>query len=122
MASAHEFLDRARRAASSGNHPRADRYLERASALADDSDVEAQVEITRAYVEAETGDPAGGIERCQRVLERGDLKRETAGKAWQQLGLLRMRTGESESAMAAFAQAVSLLPPRDRRSRVRPAE
>ena len=111
MPSAHEFLDRARRAASIGNYPRADRYLERASALADDSDVEAQVEITRAYVEAETGDPAGGIERCQRILDRGDLTQETAGKAWQQLGLLRMRTGESDSAMDAFAHAVALLLP-----------
>ncbi len=111
MARADDLLDRARRAASIGNHSRADRYLEQAHALADDRDVEAQVEITRAYVEAETGDPAGGIERCLKILERDDLNQETAGKAWQQLGLLRMRTGESDAAMEAFAHAVALLPP-----------
>jgi tetratricopeptide (TPR) repeat protein len=111
MASADKLLDRARRAANIGNYPRADRYLEQANAVADDIDVEAQVEITRAYVQAETGDPAGGIERCLHILERDDLNQETAGKAWQQLGLLRMRTGESDAAMEAFAQAVSVLPP-----------
>ena len=66
MPRADDLLDRARRAANIGNYPRADRYLEQAMALADDADVAAQVEITRAYVEAETGDPAGGIERCLR--------------------------------------------------------
>ena len=59
MPRADDLLDRARRAANIGNYPRADRYLEQATALADDADVSAQVEITRAYVEAETGDPAG---------------------------------------------------------------
>jgi len=111
MASAEQLLDRARHAANIGNHPRADRYLAQASALTDDVDLHAQVEITRAYVEAETGDPVGGIERCLRILDREDLSRETAGKAWQQLGLLRMRIGESDAAMEAFAQAVAVLPP-----------
>ena len=110
MASADKLLDRARRAANIGSYPRANRYLEQANAVADDIDVEAQVEITRAYVQAETGDPAGGIERCLIILERVDLNQETAGKAWQQLGLLRMRIGESDAAMEAFAQAVSVLP------------
>jgi tetratricopeptide (TPR) repeat protein len=111
MASADDLLNRARQAATVGNYPRADHYLVRAISVADDDDVRAQAEITRAYVEAETGDPAGGIQRCLRVLDRDDLPRATTGKAWQQLGLLRMRTGESDAALQAFAQAVSLLPP-----------
>ncbi len=111
MARAEQLLDRARHAANIGNHLRADRYLAQAAGLTDDVDLHAQVEITRAYVEAETGDPVGGIERCLKILDREDLSRETAGKAWQQLGLLRMRIGESDAAMDAFARAVSVLPP-----------
>ena len=72
--------------------------------LADDADVAAQVEVTRAYVEAETGDPAVGVALCPSVLARDDLEPETAGKAWQQLGLLRMRIGEADAALDAFAR------------------
>ena len=111
MARAEQLLDRARHAANIGNHTRADRYLVQAARLTDDADLHAQVDITRAYVEAETGDPVGGIERCLKILERDDLSLATAGKAWQQLGLLRMRTGESDAALEAFAQAVAVLPP-----------
>ena len=116
MARAEELLDRARRAAGDGHHPQAQRYLEQASAAAGSpgagsaADLRAQVEITRAYLEAETGDPAGGIARCLSVLDRADLSVETAGKAWQQLGLLHMRAGASETAIQAFARAISLLP------------
>src|SRR4051812_13749356 len=110
MARADDLLDRARRSASIGNHVQASRYLERVGALPGDADVEVQVEIIRSYIEAETGDPAGGIQRCLTIFDREDLSREMAGKTWQQLGLLRMRIGESEAAMEAFAEAVSLLP------------
>src|SRR4051812_35357750 len=98
------LLDRARHAASSGNYPRASRYLELADATADEPWVSARVEIARAYVQAETGDPAGAVERCLGVLTRKDLDAVTEGKAWQQLGLLRMRIGESDAAMEALAR------------------
>ena len=73
MARADVLLDRARLAASCGNYPRATRYLEQASATAHESYVGARVEITRAYIEAETGDPAAALERCLQVLALGDL-------------------------------------------------
>ena len=111
MPRAVELLDRARRAATIGNHARAESYLDRAGALADDPDLTAQIEITRAYVEAETGDPLAGMERCLRVLDSPGLVALTEGKAWQQLGLLRMRTGKSDEALHAFARAVDVLPP-----------
>jgi tetratricopeptide (TPR) repeat protein len=110
MPTAAELLDRARQAAAIGSYPRADRYLERASRLADDPDLAAQVEILRAYVESETGDPVAGLERCLEVLRRPGLSRVSEGKAWQQLGLLHMRSGESDLAVAAFAEAVTRLP------------
>ncbi len=68
MARADVLLDRARLAASSGNYPRATRYLEQASATAHEPYVGARVEITRAYIEAETGDPVAAFERCLQVL------------------------------------------------------
>src|ERR1700712_489360 len=109
MPRADELLDRARLAASSGNYPLATRYLDRASSSADNPYVLARAEITRAYLEAETGDPEGAMQRRLRVL-RGELDPTTEGKAWQQLGLIRMRTGEADQAMDAFAQAIAVLP------------
>src|SRR5690349_9244938 len=110
MARADVLLDRARLAASSGNYPRATRYLEQASATGQETYVLARVEVTRAYIEAETGDPAGAMQRCLQVLDRDDLDPVTEGKAWQQLGLIRMRTGETDAAMDALARAIAVLP------------
>ena len=110
MPRAEELLDRARRAATSGRYPRAERYLDLAAALTTDPDLATQIEITRAYVESETGSPVEGVERCLRALDRQDIGRVTRGRAWQQLGLLRMRSGESEQALRAFGQAVEVLP------------
>ena len=111
MPRADELLDRARLAASSGNYPRATRYLEQVDAAAHEPYVAARAEITRAYVEAETGNPAGAVQRCLDVLARDDLDPVTEGKAWQQLGLIRMRTGETDAAMEALARAIAVLPP-----------
>jgi tetratricopeptide (TPR) repeat protein len=111
MPRADDLLARARLAASSGNYVRALRYLEQASQGTGPAHVAARVEITRAYIEAETGDPAGAVRRCELVLEQPGLDPVTEGKAWQQLGLIRMRTGETDRAMEALARAVSILPP-----------
>ncbi len=111
MARVDVLLDRARLAASSGNYPRATRYLEQVDAAEHEPYVAARAEITRAYIEAETGNPTGAVQRCLDVLARGDLDPATEGKAWQQLGLIRMRTGETDAAMEALARAISVLPP-----------
>src|SRR3954467_12269125 len=110
MPRADDLLDRARLAASSGSYARAIGYLERASAAADEPYVLARAEITRAYIEAETGDPIAALVRCQQVLENDELGPVTEGKAWQQLGLIQMRTGETEAAMDALAKAIAVLP------------
>ncbi len=112
MPRADELLDRARLAASSGNYAVATRCLDRACAAADGVHVRARAEITRAYVEAETGNPTRAVERCVSVLSRDDLDPTTEGKAWQQLGLIRMRMGEADEAMDAFARAIAVLPDR----------
>src|SRR3954452_8987828 len=110
MPRADDLLDRARLAASSGSYARAIGYLERASAAAAEPYVLARAEISRAYIEAETGDPTAALTRCQQVLENDDLDPVTEGKAWQQLGLIQMRTGETDAAMDALAKAIAVLP------------
>src|SRR3954452_11645056 len=111
MPGADDLLDRARRAASSGSYLRALGYLDRATTASQEPYVVARAEAPRAYVEAETGDPAAAIQRCLQVLDSRELDPVTEGKAWQQLGLMRMRTGEADVALDAFARAITVLPP-----------
>ncbi len=110
MPRADDLLVRARLAASSGHYSRAERYLQQALSNAQGTDVAARVEITTAYIEAETGNPAGAVQRCLQVLGRDDVDAVTQGKAWQQLGLIRMRIGETDAAMDALGQAITVLP------------
>src|SRR5689334_7615049 len=106
MARASDLLERARRAASVGRYASAATALDAAQAASDDAALTAQAEVLRAYVESETGHPRDGITRLRRVLALPGLDPVTEGKAWQQLGLLRMRTGDSGEALAAFARVV----------------
>lgn len=111
MPGAEELHDRAKQAFNSGAFARATRLLDLADEATDDPDLTARIDLTRAYAEAETGQAAEGVQRCTRVLDHPGLSAETLGLAWAQLGLLRMRTGDSSRAMDAFAQALQLLPP-----------
>ena len=110
MSRAVDLHEQAKQAANRGRFTRAHSLLERARAVADDPDLRARIELTRAYIEAETGEPASGRARCEGLLEQGGLATETLGLVWSQLGLLSMRAGDVERAMEAFAAAVDLLP------------
>ena len=85
------------------------RLLERALAATDDPDLTARIDLTLAYAEAETGHASTGIARCTGLLAQ-DLGRETRGLVWAQLGLLLMRSGDAQRAIAAFREALDLLP------------
>lgn len=108
---AGELHRRAKEAVNRGAFVRARSLLDRAAAATEDEDLRARIDLTRAYIEAETGDPASGRERCARLLAVTDLDERTRGLVWSQLGLLCMRTGDVDRAMASFAHAVDLLPP-----------
>lgn len=110
MSGAETLYEQAKRAVNAGTFARASRLLDRAGDATRDPDLTARIQLTRAYAEAETGRPTEGIDRAARVLEEEGLSEETRGLAWAQLGLLRMRSGDSEQAMAAFADALQLLP------------
>ncbi len=110
MLGADELHQRAKEAVNRGAFVRARSLLERASEAADEADLRARIDLTTAYVEAETGDPVAGRERCAGLLEVPGLEAETRGLVWSQLGLLSMRAGDVGHAMDAFASAVDLLP------------
>ena len=107
---ADELHRRAKEAVNRGAFVQARSLLDRAEAAANDQDLRARIELTRAYVEAETGDPVAGRERCARLLLVHELDDATKGLVWSQLGLLCMRTGDVDRAMASFGHAVDLLP------------
>ncbi len=108
-----QLLLRARSAASAGRHAQAARYLDLAAEANAEQDLAARVEVTRAYVLCETGRLPEAVEVCLGVLDRPELEETVRGKAWQQLGLIRMRAGEADDALDAFAQAIAVLPARE---------
>ncbi|MEO7351359.1 MAG: CHAT domain-containing protein [Marmoricola sp.] len=104
---------RAKQAVNGGAFVRARSLLDRARVTADSTDLVARIDLTRAYVEAETGDPEAGFAMCRTLLERQGLASETYGLIWSQLGLLLTRRGEGDQAMDAFAHAIDLLQDND---------
>ncbi|MFZ2014396.1 MAG: hypothetical protein WAV00_11280, partial [Nocardioides sp.] len=92
-----------------GRYAVARRMLLRAQRSRPDADLNGRIELALAYVEAETGHPAAGLQRCQAALQLEGIGDVTRGLIWSQLGLLHMRTGESDTALSEFAQAITLL-------------
>ena len=109
MADARETYARALANTNHGRFPQARRLLEQARADTDDPDLLARIDLTSAYVAAETGDPAGALATCEELLDHDELSTETIGRTWLQLGLLHMRAGESDAAMVAFGEAATRL-------------
>ena len=110
MPTAEDLHERARVAVNTGAFTRATRLLDRASQVVDDVDLAARIELTRTYVEAETGRVPEAIDACLLLLDREDLTESTRGLVWAELGLLRMRAGDGDPAMQHFAEALDLLP------------
>jgi tetratricopeptide (TPR) repeat protein len=107
---AEELHDRGKQAVNRGAFGLAVRLLERAASATRDPDLTTRIDLTRAYAESETGRTRSGLDRCQRMLDRDDILPETRGLAWAQYGLLQMRSGDAREAIAAFREALSLLP------------
>lgn len=112
MSRAEVLHERAKAALNRGAFGNASTSLDRAHEAAQDPDLSARIDLTRAYLEAETGNPDRGRERCVALLSRSGLTDETYGTIWSQLGLLDMRAGNSDEAIQAFALAIEKLPAR----------
>lgn len=98
------------KAVRAGNFTGARTMLERAKRkAAEDRETLARITISESYLEAEFHGVDAGIRICAGVTETEGLHPNTLGTAWSQLGLLHMRRGDSESALAAFSSAISLI-------------
>ncbi len=69
----------------------------------------ARIELSLAYVDAETGAVDEGLSRCLALVDDDRLSAETRGLAWAQLALIRQRTGDVDLGLAAFSKAIPLL-------------
>lgn len=93
----------------SGNFAGARQTLDQALRIAQDDDQAALVHLSRAYVDAELGDPTAAMAACRDLLARADLGSQTVGRIWQQVGLLHMRAGETDASVRAFSEAIPRL-------------
>jgi len=92
-----------------GRFSKARQLLETARQHTVDPDLIARVELSLAYVDAETGAPDSGMTRCQELLATSGLSQETTGLVWSQLGLLRQRRGDQQLALECFDAAIARL-------------
>lgn len=83
--------------------------LDAAADAGPDPDLAARIELTRAYVESETGQPAIGLARCRAALTMAGTTETTAGLIWSQIALIDMRAGRTDDALSAFEAAIPLL-------------
>lgn len=111
MRSAEELHEQALAATNVGRFTVARRLLDRGAALADDPDLAARIALTRIYVDAETGRPDAALTAGLQLLASANdgLSRETLGRIWSQVALVRTITGDHPSAVAAYAEAEALL-------------
>ena len=84
-------------------------HLEQARLIARDADLLARVDLSLAYVDAETGAVDAGLRRCEALVADTRLSELTRGLAWAQLALIRQRTGHVDLALEAFSTAIPLL-------------
>jgi tetratricopeptide (TPR) repeat protein len=106
---AAELYARAQQLLRRGRLARAQALLEGALAGAGDDDLVARIEMSLAYVTGETGDRQEACRRCDALLERAGLGRETYGLVWSQRALLKQRMGDTEEALRSFSKATELL-------------
>lgn len=104
-----QLYARAQEAHRAGRHPDARRLLEQARVGAEDPDLVGRIELTLAYVEAETGAPEQGLDRCRAALDLPGTTPVTRGLIWSQLALLSVRSGDRAAAFEHFGQAIDLL-------------
>src|SRR5690349_8697713 len=69
----------------------------------------ALIDASSAYIDAEQFGAHVGLTSCRVLLERPGLRSTTRGTILSQLGLLHMRAGERERALAAYSEAIPLL-------------
>jgi tetratricopeptide (TPR) repeat protein len=91
----------------SGKTARGRQLLAQARERAADDEILARIDLTSAYLEAETGDQAAAIRLCDRALSRHGISAGTRTAVHGQRGLLMMLAGRSPEALEDFAAAIA---------------
>lgn len=91
------------------------RLLSEARELADDVDLIARIDASRAFIQVEEGDPQAALALCSDALARSGISEETAGILSSQRGLILFRIGDLVAALRAFDEGLArLVDPRER--------
>ncbi|GAA1476137.1 CHAT domain-containing protein [Nocardioides aestuarii] len=109
MLDAEELSRRGRAASTAGRHAEAVSLLTRAVERAADDRQRATALQSLAHATAERGSPDDGIALCREALKLKGLDATVLGTVHSQLGLLLMRRGEVEAALAEMATALPLV-------------
>lgn len=109
MLPASELHARARADTNAGRHARAATQLRRALARTDDPDQTARILATLAYAEAELGHLDLAEDLCDRALALPGADAETRGVVHGQRGVVALRRGRTDDALADFDHAIASL-------------
>lgn len=109
MLSAQELYRRGRVLGNSGRHAAAKQHLLKAAPRAESAELRARIELSLAYTESELGTHEAGIRLCESALTYDGITPLVRGLIWSQLGLLFMRSGHGEEALAALARSETFL-------------
>lgn len=105
MLTAQELFDRAVDLGNAGRHAAAARALATAAGRTSDPDLAARIAGTRAYLRAETGDPASAIAACRAALADPGLSDHTRAVLVSQIGLVELRSGRLDDALRHLTAA-----------------
>lgn len=105
---ARELYERGRAATNAQRHAQARKLLERAASLAidDHPDLRSRIDGTRAYLLAQTGEPARAEALCRQALAREGVSAETQAIVAGQLGVLFTRAGRLDEAERMLTRAI----------------
>ncbi len=110
MLTALELHERARAANTAWRFKQARQLLLKALQRTDDLTTRAIIEGTLGFVEAELGDPQGGLALLNQALRLSDdLPPVEVGKMLAQRALIHTRLGEMRQALTDFTQAIPML-------------
>ena len=109
MPPADELHQRAVTRLNDGDYDSASQLLDEARRKTDDPDLVARIDLTDAYIRAQTGALRDSFGVYRALLERPGLSAETQGMVWSQLALMHKHIGDHRSALADYTTAIGLL-------------
>ena len=107
MLSAGVLYERGVEHSNAGRHAAARTALDEALRRSQDAELSARITGTIAYLVSETGDPDRGIALCLRGLETPGLSPHTRAVLGSQLGLIELRRGDGDAALAYLTAAIA---------------